>query len=197
TATLLRDGRVFVAGGSDNGTHTLNSAEIYDPNSGTWTRAGHMTVPREAHVAVLLRSGKVLIAGGGRGDMPGGYISYQTAELYDPEFQQFNPVPARMKNDRLGAAAVLLNDGRALIVGGKTSAVLIAPNPGPSNLISFTPLNTAEMFDPESSNFISTANMAAPHYLPTATKLSDGGVLVVGGWRMLGPTIGGMTDAEL
>ena len=99
TATLLRDGRVFVAGGSDNGIHTLDSADIYDPTTGAWTSAGHMTVPRVAHVAVLLGSANVLIAGGGRGGMPGGYIAYQNAETYDPTFNQFNPVRSTMKSD--------------------------------------------------------------------------------------------------
>ena len=42
TATILRDGRVLVAGGSDNGIHTLDSAEIYDPSSGTFYRTGHL-----------------------------------------------------------------------------------------------------------------------------------------------------------
>src|SRR6266851_5643375 len=89
TITMLRDGRVLIVGGSDNGTHTLDSAEIYDPASGSFSDAGHLNQPREAHVATLLHSGKVLIAGGGRGDMPGGYISYDTAELYDPDTRRF------------------------------------------------------------------------------------------------------------
>jgi len=198
TATLMRDGRVLVAGGSDNGTHTLDSAEIYDSSNGQWSSAGHMTVPRIAHVAVLLGSGKVLIAGGGRGDMPGGYIVYQNAEIYDPAFNQFNAVPARMKSDRVGAAALLLDDGRALIVGGKSGKVLMTgPNGGTMNLASFAPLNTAELYDPETSSFIKTGDMRVPHYLGTLAKLSDGNVLVVGGWRIQGNVVMGMSDAEV
>ena len=121
TATLLRDGRVLVAGGSDHGTHTLHSAVVYDPATGQWTRAGNMTVPREAQVAVLMGSGKVLIAGGGRGDMPGGYIAFQNAEIFDPASGRFTAVKAPMVSDRVGAGAVLLNDGRVLIAGGHSS----------------------------------------------------------------------------
>jgi hypothetical protein len=197
TATLLRDGRVFVAGGSDNGTHTLDSTEIYDPRSGTWSFAGHMTVPRVAQVAVLLGSGNVLIAGGGRGDRPGGYIVYQNAEIYSPMFKQFNPVSARMKSDRVGAAAVLLNDGRALIVGGKTGKVLTSFGRGTLNINSFAPLRTAELYDPETSRFISTEDMRAPHYLPRLVKLPNGNVLVTSGWKIQGPVVVGMRDAEL
>jgi N-acetylneuraminic acid mutarotase len=197
TATLLRDGRVLVAGGSDNGVHTLDSAEIYDPRSGAWHFAGHMTVPRVAHVAVLLGSGLVLIAGGGRGDMPGGYIVYQNAETYSPELKQFNRVPAHMNNDRVGAAALLLNDGRALIVGGKSGKVLTSFGAGTLNLNSMAPLNTAEIYDPESGSFVLTGNLRAPHYLPRLVKLQDGNVLVTGGWKIQGPVVVGMADAEV
>jgi Galactose oxidase, central domain len=194
TATMLRDGRVLVAGGSPNGIQATDSAEIYDPESGTFSRTGHLHQPRVAHVAALLGTGKVLIAGGGRGGMPGGYISYDTAEMYDPATSSFIPVRAHMKSDRVGAAAVKLNDGRVLIVGGKSGRVVTSRH---RNLSSMTPLNTAEIFDPEAGAFIKTGDMSAPHYLATATMLNDGNVLVVGGWRIQGPVVVGMRDADL
>src|SRR5208337_5320500 len=116
TATLLRDGRVLIVGGSPNGVQTSGSAEIYDPSSGGFSLTGRLNQPRVAHVAALLGSGKVLIAGGGRGGMPSGYISYDTAELYDPVTGSFTAMGAHMKSYRVGAAAVRLNDGRVLIV---------------------------------------------------------------------------------
>ena len=194
TATMLRDGRVLVAGGSANGVQTLDSAEIYDPASGAFTRTGHLHQPRVAHVAALLGTGKVLIAGGGRGGMPGGYISYDTAEIYDPATRKFTAMSAHMKSDRVGAAAVRLSDGRVLIVGGKSGRVVTSRHP---NLFSLTPLNTAEIYDPELNAFIKTGDMSAPHYLATATILDNGQVLVVGGWTIRGPLVVGMRDAEL
>ena len=194
TATMLHDGRVLVVGGSPNGIQTTGSAEIYDPASGTFSRTGHLNQPRVAHVAALLGTGKVLIAGGGRGGMPGGYISYDTAEMYDPATSSFTPLRAHMKSDRVGAAAVKLNDGRVLIVGGKSGRVVSSRH---RNLSSLTPLNTAEIFDPEAGAFIRTGDMSAPHYLATATLLNDGNVLVVGGWTIRGPVVVGMRDADL
>ena len=194
TATILRDGRVLVAGGSPNGIQTTDSAEIYDPSSGSFSRTGNLHQPRVAHVAALLGTGEVLIAGGGRGGMPGGYISYDTAEEYDPVRGRFTTMRAHMKSDRVGAAAVKLNDGRVLIVGGKSGRVVMSRV---RNLSSLTPLNTAEIFDPESGTFIRTGDMSAPHYLATATLLNDGNVLVVGGWTIRGPVVVGMHDADL
>jgi hypothetical protein len=194
TATMLRDGRVLVVGGSPNGIQTTGSAEVYDPSSGAFSHVGHLHQPRVAHVAALLGTGQVLIAGGGRGGMPGGYISYNTAELYDPATSSFTAMHARMKSDRVGAAAVKLNDGRVLIVGGKSGRMMTSRI---SNLSSLTPLNTAEIYDPEAGAFIRTGDMSAPHYLTTATLLDNGDVLVVGGWTIRGPLVVGMRDAEV
>jgi hypothetical protein len=193
TATMLRDGRVLVAGGSPNGIQATTSADIYDPESGTFSRTGHLHQPRVAHVAALLGNGTVLIAGGGRGGMPGGYISYDTAEIYDPATRRFSTVAAHMRSDRVGAAAVKLEDGRVLIVGGKSGRVVV----GFRSIASMTPLATAELYDPESGTFLKTDNMRDPHYLATATKLDDGNVLVVGGWLVQGPVVVGMRDAEV
>ena len=66
TATLLRDGRVLVAGAGILGVRVdvADTAEIYDPAAGTWTPTGSMTAPRAGHNAVLLPTGEVLVAGG-------------------------------------------------------------------------------------------------------------------------------------
>src|ERR1044071_1203040 len=62
TATLLHDGRVLVAGGEN--FQTLDSAELYDPNTGKWSLAGSLNEKRWDHTATLLGDGRVLVTGG-------------------------------------------------------------------------------------------------------------------------------------
>jgi hypothetical protein len=45
-ASLLSDGMVLVAGGSDDSISSQASAELYDPRTGTFHATGTMTTPR-------------------------------------------------------------------------------------------------------------------------------------------------------
>ncbi len=66
TATLLQDGRVLVAGGSNQevGGVQIASAEIYDPDTQSWTTVAAPNEARESATATLLADGQVLLAGG-------------------------------------------------------------------------------------------------------------------------------------
>ena len=75
TATLLSNGTVLVAGGNHNGA--VASAELYDPETGTWAYTGNLNSARDNHTATLLPNGEVL-ATAGNYDYPLG-----SAELYD------------------------------------------------------------------------------------------------------------------
>jgi WD40 repeat protein len=78
TGTLLKDGKVLVAGGWES----LDSVEIYDPASGNWYSVGKLTTGRAAHAATLLHDGRVLVEGG----QPRGFepLPFASAESYDP-----------------------------------------------------------------------------------------------------------------
>ncbi len=64
TATLLANGEVLLAGGTDATNATKAAAEIYFPVSRRFFEAPRMMDSRAYHVAVKLDSGNVLVAGG-------------------------------------------------------------------------------------------------------------------------------------
>jgi hypothetical protein len=168
TATLLSDGRVLIAGASGYGGDLVASAELYDPATGTFTKTGSMTTGRDDHTAALLSDGRVLIVGGE------GYEASASAELYDPKAGAFTatgpPITARYSH-----TATLLADGRVLIVGGY--GVPVGPWPSGGQPV----LASAELYDPKTGTFSPTGSMAAGRFGHTATLLSDGRVLIVGG----------------
>jgi N-acetylneuraminic acid mutarotase len=77
TMSLLNDGTVLAAGGSD-GVATHWSAELWDPGTGTWSPTGSLASTRTAQTASLLANGKLLVVGGIDGT--NSYLS--SAELY-------------------------------------------------------------------------------------------------------------------
>lgn len=62
-ATLLKDGRVLIMGGTPDVSTQLTSCEIWNPKTGKWTYTGSMANGRRYSSAVTLPDGNVLIAG--------------------------------------------------------------------------------------------------------------------------------------
>ena len=86
TATLLADGKVLATGGSQEWnelTGVNNSAEIWNPATGTWTRGNDGAVARLYHGnALLLPDATVLVSGGGAP----GPLNNLNAEIYYPPY---------------------------------------------------------------------------------------------------------------
>jgi hypothetical protein len=154
TATLLRDGRVLIAGGFSAAGTSLASAELYDPSTGTFTATGDMIAARGAHAADLLANGKVLVAGG-RTSFTGG-VGVYSAELYDPSTGAFTATGSMLENSWVGIGSSLLQDGRVFIA---------------------TDWN-AEIYDPASGSFALTgAYNTSVYAIYAATLLADGRIL--------------------
>ncbi len=182
TATLLPDGRVLVAGGSDNTGALVATAELYDPASGTFSPTGSMAVARTVHTATLLPDGSVLVAGGVTGT--GSRMSIlASAELYNPATGKFSPTGS-MAVARGHHTTTLLPDGSVLVAGGGTSII-------------GAPVATAELYDPATGKFSPTGSMATARDLHTATLLPDGSVLVAGGSTGSGSRVSTLASAEL
>jgi galactose oxidase-like protein/Kelch motif protein len=175
-ATLLRDGKVLVV-------DTRGPSELYDPISRAWNATGKMITPTCACTATLLPDGNVLVAGGTK--RPGGTDLLATAELYDPLTGAWSATQG-MVAARVGHAAVLLPDGKVLVAGGTGSEQPGAGAPW---------LTSAELYDPGTGTWASTASMATPRgYGLSATLLADGKVLVAGGMGIV-PMPGGTGSA--
>jgi hypothetical protein len=78
TATLLASGKVLITGGVDT-LGRLASAELYDPDTGSFSATGSLLNDLVDQTATLLADGKVLLAGGLSVDNP-----LPPAELYTP-----------------------------------------------------------------------------------------------------------------
>jgi hypothetical protein len=176
TATLLADGKVLVTGGFGPGASmlpVLNTAELYDPQAGTFTDTGSMSVGRVRPRATLLNDGRVLIAGGVDSHSGGGGAT-ASAELYDPSNGNFTPTGS-MATDRADHTATLLASGKVLIVGGWSGHRADASDDPP-----WDPL-FAELFDPASGSFAQTGSMSTTRIGHSAIRLIDGEVIVLGG----------------
>jgi hypothetical protein len=174
TATLLDDGTVLITGGRDlydvfDGGGIL-TAELFDPATGTFTASGVMTQFRYSHTAALLNNGKVLLTGGINGD------SVQDTELFDPTAKAFSHA-GLMGSPRANHTATLLDDGTVLVAGGLSVAT-------PSGAFA-----TVDVFNTATDSFTPTGSLGTARFLHTATRLTNGQVLITGGQSKINPGV--------
>jgi hypothetical protein len=159
TATLLRDGKVLMAGGDLSPA----SAELYDPIARTFTPTENLTVPRLYHTGTLLMDGRILIAGG----IADSRLSPPTdsAELYLPSVR----VPAQTVTD--------MRFDRTIVVAGSAYRVDVSG----SNLNSQTYIDVRFISPGNSvSNIVLNwqRGLSASHIVPAGTAS--------GNWRISG-----------
>jgi hypothetical protein len=149
TATLLDDGRVLVAGGSE--LDTVVPAEVWDPRTSSFTVTGTPLSPRFHGASELRADGRVLIMGGSNAPV--------AHEVWDPDTGTFTP--AEPTPGTVGPEGTLLDDGRILVVDGRS----------------------ARVWDPTTGATSPAGMLVRTHGSgPTLTRLQDGRVLVAGGW---------------
>jgi N-acetylneuraminic acid mutarotase len=197
--------------------------EIYDPATDRWTALA-ASIARAEPIAVLLPTGKILVAGG---------FTHSSAELYDVDRDSWSSAGA-MSIARARAAAALLPSGKVLVVGGgngepissaeqydpidnvwrsagtmATDRDLFAFGALPSGKVlvaggmsaadSTTPIAGAELYDPSTNAWGRLRAMPAPIVGATASVLASGAILVAGGSRVnfLGATGAQVATAQL
>ena len=182
--SLLRIGRFFhrmtllpglnrflVAGGYlADGQPALGSAENLIPALTQSTIIpSSMRDARAAHAQVLLRDGRVLLAGGEALSTP--FVPLATCEIFDPQTFTFR-VAASMNHARSLAHAALLPDGRVLITGGQ--------DVDPSGNLIFRA--DAEIYDPDADEWRALgARMEVGRSAHFSGPTPGGDVVIIGG----------------
>lgn len=197
SAVLLPSGKVLATGGRTcsaapptacNSSFVTNTAELYDPLTGTWTRTSNNLdngadnpfpgipatnataatspqVGRHTTEATLLtvncgaNCGKVLVPAGFTG------VSQTTADLYDPASDTWATPRATLVVSRARSGAMALQNGKVLVAAGGTG----------------TSSNTSELYDPATNTFALTGSVALARFNYFYKVLPDGTVLIAGG----------------
>ncbi|WP_437953235.1 kelch repeat-containing protein [Sorangium sp. So ce296] len=169
TATWLESGEVLVLGGQrDNinapAVEPVDTVELYDPETDTWTPRASMATSRAYHTATLLPDGEVLVTGG-----MAGIRTLSSAELYDPRTDTWTSA-APMNDARLEHGAALLRpSGKVLVAGGWGFS---------------GELGSAELYDPETDTWTTTGALPGSGWFPVVmAPLPSGEVLAVGTLR--------------
>jgi hypothetical protein len=168
TSTRLQNEQVLVTGGENYiDPNYIRSAELFDPTKGTWAYTGQLASGRSSHTATKLVDGNVLVTGG-VGD---GGINLASSELYNYMTKTWSSTGSLITG-RNGQTATLLSEdpaspmyGKVLVVGGLDTDVLAS----------------SEIYDPTTKQWSSAGDLHIGRYGHTATLLSNGKVLVVGG----------------
>ena len=164
TATLLLNGKVLVAAGAvftNSAALYLSSAELYDPNSNSWSSAGSLSTPRYEHKATLLPNGQVLVTGGANASG-----SLTSAELYDPIRNSWTNTGS-MILARTDFTTTLLPNGKVLAAGGLSTSSVILTN--------------SEVYNPAIGQWAATAGLTTSRYFDAAVLLTNGNVLAIAG----------------
>ncbi len=175
SSVKLADGRILRLGLSvdEMWTESVIENEVFDPSSDSWTPIQDPPTRRMGPDAVLLDDGRVLVFGGFQvdffGSQGGGATEFLGAtDIFDPDSGGWIEADP-MDQPILNQAAVLLSDGRVLVVGGTLS--------------DGTESARAEIFDPDADTWTPAGDMGVERGRPKAVLLSDGKVLVTGDRR--------------
>jgi hypothetical protein len=194
-AVLLPDGRVLIAGGQTNIFGLFREtapagADVFDPSTGAFTRIAGLDLP--VHSITLLPNGQVLIIEIALG---GGYLPANPivgARLYEPSTGGISLAAGQIP-DRLGEP-VLLPNGKVLLGGEIYDPATHTFSPGHAGIEYYTSSllidgsilyvitddfsTRAFLYDPSTGVSRIAGTLSEP--AGSATRLADGGVLLVG-----------------
>jgi N-acetylneuraminic acid mutarotase len=172
TATVMRNGKLLVAGGliiTDGASQS--SAEIYDPEGETWRSTSDMNVARDNPTAVSLSDGRVLMAGGAV------WIWYELRDFAIPNVEIYDPTTGKwtetthMTIERAHAFGTLLSNGEVLVIGGDGD-----------DTVGHYALTTAEIYNPDTRFWRPAGKRPSDIGGFSCVQLMDERILVTGGY---------------
>ncbi len=196
-AARLSDGEILVAGGDNcvsNSCSSTTESELYNPKTDTWRPTGAMISSVFGATMVSLRNGDVMVLGG-EGDTTNCGMRLGCPQIYHAPTGKWR-LAAGMLSEQLFCAAVTLNSGKVLAIGGLGGGGLLMAHVHrhADDLSGPRPLKLAEIYDPNLDSWKLTTKMQFSRGTPliylfiteggpsaTATVLPNGRVLVTGG----------------
>ena len=131
-----------------------------------------MGTPRFSHTLTVLPSGKLLAAGGNSNNIS---TFLATAEVYDPTTNAWSSAGS-LSAARSRHTATLLPNGKVLVTGG------YGPVDVGGGVTIQAAVASADLYDPTTNTWSSAGNLTTARYYHSATLLSNGKVLVTGGF---------------
>ena len=169
-----KNGELTVAGGHTNGFVPTPTAEYL--KDGKW-HTMPMTYTHDFGLSVVLKSGKVLLAGGC--EQPTGIGQTYTAELYDPQTHTFRGF-GNMYQKRVWASALELDSGQVVIAGNWYQK---------DGIEIFHEVQSSSGDYKGKSSFSYIKDVTAERSTPYIFRMADGDALIIGSNDIKGDTI--------
>jgi len=163
-AAAGNNGKVYVAGGTDETNIALNTVLEYDPATDTWTSRAPMPTARKDLGLAKAGNGR-LYAIGGRASSGDTSTPLATVEEYNPDTNSW-ATRASMPTPRERAGVVAGLDGKVYVIGGDNNGSLLA---------------TTEVYDPASDTWSVRADIPTARDLLTAVAANNGRIYAIGG----------------
>lgn len=176
-------GKVLIVGGLTGNTNIATTAcALYTPATNTMAATGSIKFAHVLHSQTLLQNGKVLAAGGKQFAFLNDPTSLSNVlvhqcELYDPTAGTWSTT-GNMSYARFGHGAVLLPDGRVLVVGGYG----YRPTVDQPGIVAPFLVKDAEIYDPNTGFWSPCGRIQTGRYFPIVSyNAASNRVYVTGG----------------
>jgi len=152
------DNKIYVFGGA-NSSGVLNTVEMYDPTSDTWTAKTPMPTARRMPACGVVDNKIYVIGGEASG------TAYGTVEVYDPLTDSWE-TKASMPTPRSGHAIGVVKE-KIYAIGG--------------NCIDWTAITTVEEYDPTTDSWQTKTDMPTARFWLTVAVTNDSLLYAIGG----------------